>query len=57
MESADIRYLPKILFHKTRSLAKPPPLVLRKYSIKTLPIMKFVYYMQTEIFLKFKVIY
>ena len=64
MESADVRYLRSSLFSQnelTSDVLRGSEFCenkrVRKYRTKTLSMMKFVYYIQTEIFLKFEVIY
>ena len=56
MESADVQYLRTSLFSPRGAPGVFRKLV-RKYHTKALSMMKFVYYIQTEIFLKLKMIY
>ena len=62
MESADVRYLRTSLFSKRTSEALRASefcenKLVRKYRTKALSVMKFVYYIQIEIFLQLKMIY
>ena len=55
MESADVRYLRTSLFSQNERARLCER--VRKYRTKALSVMKFVYYIQTEIFLQLKMIY
>ena len=64
MESGDVRYLRTSLFSQNslpsealRGSEFCENKLVRKYRTKALSMMKFVYYIQTEIFLKLKMIY
>ena len=54
MESADVRYLRTRSQSLARSFCENK--LVRKYRTKALSVMKFVYYIQTEIFLQLKMI-
>ena len=57
MESGDVRYLRTSLFSQNERARLCENKRVRKYRTKALSMMKFVYYIQTEIFLKLKMIY